>query len=355
MWQSSHTLPVISPEHIATLGEGNTPLVRSNRVGPSLGLSNLYFKVETQNPTGSYKDRFASLAASLMLQEGRRKMVATSSGNTGSALAAYAARFGLQLDLYVLENAPEEKLIQALAFGASVFRVRGFGISRETTDRVFDRLRLKSEKEKAVLLVSAFCLCPREMEGVKTIAYEITRQLGEGPHHLFVPVGGGGLFLSCYQGLQDDLKRGRIAWMPKCHPVQPQGCATVVGPLSQGKARAEAVHCRSHISGLQVASLLDAQDALEKTLLSGGQGQMVSDEAIYLWQRRLIREEGIFTEPAGAAALAGLAAAVERDQIQAEETVVCLVTGSGFKDGASIRAVVADSTIPVLNVEEICS
>src|SRR5438445_2806394 len=108
MWQSLHTLPAISPEHIATLGEGNTPLVRSIRIGPSLRLKDLHFKIETHNPTGSYKDRFASVAASLMLQENRRKMIATSSGNTGSALAAYAARFGLQLDLYVLENAPEE-------------------------------------------------------------------------------------------------------------------------------------------------------------------------------------------------------------------------------------------------------
>jgi threonine synthase len=354
MWNSSHALPVIATEHIATLGEGNTPLVRSTRIGASLGLKNLYFKVETQNPTGSYKDRFASVAASLMLQEGKQRMIATSSGNTGSSLAAYAARFGLQLDLYVLENAPEEKLMQAQAFGASLFRVRGFGISSEITEKVFENLRLKSQKDHAVLLVSAVCLCPREMQGVKTIAYEINRQLGESPHHLFVPVGGGGLFLSCYQGMRDELRSRRISRMPKCHPVQPQGSATVVGPLSRGSARAEAVQCTSQISGLQVASLLDAQEVVEKTLLSDGRGQIVSDESIYCWQKRLIREEGIYAEPAGAAALAGLASAVERRQVQSGESVVCLVTGSGFKDGASIRAAVAGSVIPTLNVEAIC-
>ena len=354
MWNFSQALPVIATEHIATLGEGNTPLVRSTRIGESLGLKRLYFKVETQNPTGSYKDRFASVATSLMLQEGKRRMIATSSGNTGSSLAAYAAHFGLELDLYVLENAPEEKLLQAQAFGASIFRVRGFGISTEITAQVFKNLGLKSQKENAVLLVSAVCLCPREMQGVKTIAYEINRHLGEGPHHLFVPVGGGGLFLSCYQGMQDELKSRRICRMPKCHPVQPQGCATVVGPLSRGSTRAEAVQCTSQISGLQVASLLDAQAVVEKTLLSGGQGQMVSDESIYLWHQRLIREEGIYAEPAGAASLAGLAAAVEREQVQAEELVVCLVTGSGFKDGPSMRAAVADLAIPTMNIEAIC-
>ena len=353
MWNFLHALPVKTSEHIATLGEGNTPLVRSTRIGASLGLKNLYFKVETQNPTGSYKDRFASVAASLMLQEGKRRMIATSSGNTGSSLAAYAARFGLQLDLYVLENAPEEKLMQAQAFGASIFRVRGFGISSKITAQVFENLRLKSGTDTTVLLVSAVCLCPREMQGVKTIAYEINRQLGEGPHHLFVPVGGGGLFLSCYQGMEDELRSRRISRMPKCHPVQPQGCATVVGPLSRGLTRAEAVQCTSEISGLQVASLLDAQEVLEKTLLSGGQGQMVSDEAICFWHKRLIREEGIYAEPAGAAALAGLASALERQQVQAAESVVCLVTGSGFKDGSSIRAVITDSVIPTLDVEAI--
>jgi threonine synthase len=280
-------------------------------------------------------------------------MIATSSGNTGSALAAYAAHFGLHLDLYILENAPKEKLIQALAFGASIFRIKGFGLSAETTDQVFARLRLKSKIENAVLLVSAVCMCPREMEGVKTIAYEITSQLGQSPDHLFIPVGGGGLFLSCYQGLQDDINIRGISKMPKCHPVQPEGCATVVGPLKQGKTRAEAVRCKSQISGLQVASIVDAQDVVEKTLLSGGQGQMVTDESIYSWQRQLIRKEGIFAEPAGATALAGLAASVSAGQIQAEETVVCLVTGSGFKDGASIQVSVSNVTIPTLEVNEI--
>ena len=354
MWNFSHALPIQARQHIATLGEGNTPLVPSTRIGPRLGLKSLYFKVETQNPTGSYKDRFASVAASLMLQERKLKMIATSSGNTGSSLAAYAARFGLKLDLYVLENAPEEKLAQAQAFGASISRVRGFGISSETTERVFESLRVKSQKEKAALLVSAVCVCPREMQGVKTIVYEIVRQLGgEGLNHLFVPVGGGGLFLSCYQGLQDELNNRGISRMPKCHPVQPEGCATVVGPLLQGRTQAEAVQCTSLISGLQVASLLDAQPVLEATRQTGGHGQMVSDQAIYLWQKRLIQEEGIYTEPAGAAALAGLVGAVERQQVRTDETVVCLVTGSGFKDGGSIRTLVADSAIPTFDVEAI--
>ena len=118
MWEYFSSLPLGNRGNIASLGEGDTALVRSLRLGPSLGLRNLYFKLESQNPTGSYKDRFASLAISLMREEKRTTILATSSGNTGSALAAYAARFGVQLELYVLENAPEEKMLQCLAFGA---------------------------------------------------------------------------------------------------------------------------------------------------------------------------------------------------------------------------------------------
>src|SRR6266542_712235 len=112
MWKYFRYLPVKDPKHIATLGEENTPLLRSLRIGPALGLKELYFKLEIQNPTGSYKDRFASVAASLMRESGQRKIVASSSGNTGSALAAYAARFGLEMELYVLEDSTQEKLLQ---------------------------------------------------------------------------------------------------------------------------------------------------------------------------------------------------------------------------------------------------
>ena len=352
MWRYLSSLPLKSGANIATLGEGNTALVPSLRLGSALGLKQLWFKLESQNPTGSFKDRFASMAVSLMREEGRTKMLATSSGNTGSALAAYAARFGLSLELYVLENAPEEKLLQCLAFGARIFKVKNFGISQQATDAVFRRLQDRARLQKSTLLVSAACVSPREMEGVKTIALEICQTL-ESPDHAFIPVGGGGLFVECYRGFAEAFAKKIIQKMPRLHAVQPEGCATVVGPLTRGRHRAEPVTCTSHISGLQVASVLDAQEVMDRVIQTEGSGQMVSDASVFSWQKRMIREEGIYTEPAGATALAGLAAAVEKGLVQPDERVVCLVTGNGFKDLKSIEGIVGDMPIPLIEGDEI--
>ena len=102
-----------------------------------------------------------------------------------------------------------------------------------------------------------------------------------------------------------------------------------------------------------MARVLDAQNVVDKVLLTGGSGQMVSDESVYAWQRRLIREEGIYTEPAGATSMSGLALAVEKGQVRPEDKIVCLVTASGFKDLKSIRAAVRDSVIPLIEVNAI--
>lgn len=353
MWKYLSSLPLRNRGHIATLGEGNTALVPSLRLGSALGLLRVGFKLESQNPTGSYKDRFASLAVSLMREEGRTRILATSSGNTGSALAAYATRFGLDLELYVLENAPEEKLLQSLAYGARIFKVKDFGISQPATEAVFRRLQDRARTQKSSLLVSAVCISPREMEGVKTIALEICQQLECPPDHVFIPVGGGGLFVECYRGFAEAFEKKTIQKMPRLHAVQPEGCATVAGPFARGHRRAEPVTCTSQISGLQVASVLDAQEVLDRIIQTGGSAQMVSDTSVFSWQKRMICEEGIYTEPAGATALAGLAAAVEKGLIQPEECVVCLVTGNGFKDLKSIREIVGQCQIPLIERDQI--
>jgi threonine synthase len=353
MWKYFDRLPLRGEKHIATLGEGGTPLVRSVNIGPSLGLDELYFKLEFQNPTGSYKDRFASVAASLMLEEKKHRMLATSSGNTGSALAAYAARFGLELELYVLENSAEQKLLQAQAFGAGVFRVKGFGVIGDITHEVVNRLRAKSDSNGHVLLISAVCVSPREMEGVKTIAYEICEQMDGPPQHVFIPVGGGGLFVECYCGFQEWYDLGKIKRLPSLHAVQPEGCATIVGPLQRGERTVRPVNCTTQISGLQVSSIFDGNEVLDKVLLTQGSGQSVSDEEVYFWQRRLIREEGIYAEPAGAAALAGVAKARQEGRLPAKDEIVCLVTGSGFKDLQSIHGSIHDPIVPLIDAGQI--
>src|SRR5262245_39261044 len=128
IWRWAEWIDDVPEDARVTLGEGNTPLVRSRRIGPSVGLGNLFFKLEMINPTASYKDRFAAAAISHMKAAGQRRCVATSSGNTGSSLAAYCALAGIECLIAIVEGAPEGKLQQMLAYGAKLYRVRGFGV-----------------------------------------------------------------------------------------------------------------------------------------------------------------------------------------------------------------------------------
>src|SRR5262249_15276994 len=219
--------------------------------GPRAGAENLFFKLETVNPTGSYKDRFAAAAIGDMLARGKRCCIATSSGNTGSALAAYCAPAGIECELAIVETAPLEKLRQMMAYGARIYRVRGFGTSAATTESVFDCLRAKGSRPGAALQISAFAFSPIGMNGVKTIGYELANQISAGPDRVFVPAGGGGLALAVARGLREAVSPSRV------HCVQPVGNDTIAGALRAGLTHAREVVCTTQISGLQVASVLD--------------------------------------------------------------------------------------------------
>ena len=167
--------------------------MRSRRIGPAAGLPNLSFKLESANPTGSYKDRFAVAAVSHLLAKGNTHCLATSSGNTGSALAAACAAAGIPCRLAIVEPAPTGKLKQMLAYGAELFRIRGFGIDPDVTTRTFSRLRELGDQPGWTLEVSAFAVSPDGMSGVETIAFELEESLGSELDHVFAPAGGGGL------------------------------------------------------------------------------------------------------------------------------------------------------------------
>ena len=203
IWRWSDYLVPVPAEHRVTLGEGNTPLVKSRSIGPAAGVAGLYFKLESCNPTGSYKDRFAAVAVSHALAAGKRRCVATSSGNTGAALAAYCAAGGLLLDLAVVESAPVEKLRQVQAYGGRTYRVRGFGRSPDVDHRVFVHLQERGRTPDSVFFISAFRHCPEGMTGLKTIAYELVEQHPEGIDHVFCCAGSGGLVVGVAQGFAD--------------------------------------------------------------------------------------------------------------------------------------------------------
>lgn len=325
-----HWSPEVAEANRISLGEGGTPLVRSRRIGPEAGLRNLYFKMESANPSGSYKDRFAALAVAHMLEQGRHTCVATSSGNTGAALAAYCALAGIQCRIAVVETAPMGKLQQMLAHGAVIQRVRGFGLDSEITRQTFERLQQRGEEPGRALQISAYAHSPLGMQGVESIAFELAEQLPEA-RHVFCPAGGGGLTLAVARGL------GKIGHGAAVHCVQPEGNDTIAGPLRAGAETASAVECRTAISGLQVASVIDGDAVIAACRASGGTGQTVTDAEVWALQARLARDEGLFSEPAGVVALAGALRATRAGEIDPAAAVVCLVTGSGFKDMASVE------------------
>jgi threonine synthase len=311
----------------ATLGEGNTPLVASARIGPRLGAGRLFFKLENCNPSGSYKDRFVAAEVSQLLQQGARACVATSSGNTGSSLASYGARYGLLCLILVNEDAPAGKLAQMQAHGAQVIRIAEFTKDPDVTSQVFAHLQVFSAEHSTPLVVSAYRYCPAGMRGVESIAQELDKAPVE---HVFTPVGGGGLYSAVVQGFQN---LGRV---PRVHAVQPAGCSTVVASFERGDSAIRSVVSATRISGLSVPFDIDGGLALKLLRECGGHGFACSDEQIFEAQRWMLEQEGIYCEPAGAAALAGWIQALDRRIVQPDETCVCLVTGHGFKDPESI-------------------
>lgn len=353
IWRWNSRIDAVPEAAQITLGEGDTPLLRSRSIGPAAGLPNLYFKLETVNPSGSYKDRFAFAAISHMVAAGKRHCVATSSGNTGAALAAYCAAAGIECRIAVVEGAPTGKLKQMMAYGARIARIRKFGTDAAVTSDVFRRLQALGQRPDTSMQISAFVFSPQGMSGVQTVAFELAEQLPDGPDHVFCPAGGGGLCVAMARGFQQLRNDGKIKGVPAVECVQPEGNNTIAGPLQNGEATAKDTVCTTRVSGLQVANVVDGNLVIQECRPTGGTGHLVSDNAVWEVQRRLAREEGIFSEPAGATALAGALQAAEQGHIRRDAVIVCMITGSGFKDEGSVDLMNGDTDCPMLDAGDI--
>lgn len=335
MWKYEKYLPKVDESNRLNLGEGGTPLIKSKSIGLKLGLNSLYFKLENLNPTGSYKDRFASVFVSRMKEQGQTLCVATSSGNTGAALSAYSAAAGIQCVLAIVDGAPIPKIKQMQLYGANTIMVEKFGIDPEITRSVFEQLEQLTSNLNLPLPVSAYLYCAEGMMGVQTIMYEILDQINA--DHVFCPAGGGGLTLAMAKGAIEFSIQNGLNKMPKVHCVQPEGNDTMASALRNGLPVANPVkNAFTKVSGLQVPSVLDGDLVIETCRKIGGTGYVVTDESVFEFQKLLAQSEGIFCEPAGAVALAGLNIAINNQEIDAKENIVCLITGSGFKDVQSV-------------------
>jgi threonine synthase len=343
IWKYQRWLPPIAMKNRLTRGEGQTPLVKSRRLAAMLGMKKLYFKLEAANPSGSYKDRFAAAAVSHMLQRKTRFCLATSSGNTGASLAAYCAAAGIRCFLTVVESAPPNKIRQMQVYGAEIITVRGFGLDLTVTDRVMQRLKTMAVEYNSPIQISAFAYSPVGMVGVKTIAYELAETFDTRENHVFCPAGGGGLTLAVAYGFDTWKRYDPLFILPRVHCVQPEGNNTISGPLRRGLEHAQNIaETTTTVSGLQVPNVLDGDKVIASCRKMMGNGYLVSDSSIYESQAELAAMEGIFCEPAGAVALAGVKDALARGEIGKSDSVVCLVTGHGFKDAKSSERLIAN-------------
>jgi len=307
--------------------------VRARVIGRDQGLD-IYFKLESGNPTGSYKDRFAAVAISGMIANGETRCLATSSGNTGAALAAYCTAVGILCEIAVVETAPLGKLQQMQALGADIYRVRGFGMDAAVTSSVMQSLATREADGEGKVQISAYRFSPVGMAGVQTISYELAES-GQFSH-IFVPAGGGGLALAVARGYSV-VRENTGAPTPRIECAQPEGNDTIASPLHEGSSSARSVECTSRISGLQVANVIDGDQTIEACRASGGSGHIVTDDEVWAAQRLMAREEGLWCEPAGAVALAAALRAHRIGRLESGARLVCLVTGGGWKDEVSLQ------------------
>lgn len=248
IWRYAAHLPLHDPDQVVSLGEGSTPLVRSDQLAAALDLPNLYFKLEGANPTGSYKDRFATVGMSRLRELGKGAWAATSSGNAGASMSAYGARAGVDGYLFTLEKASLAKIAQILTYGPRVMAVERLGYDPAVEAETWGNIRQVCATNNWMMLVTAHAFSPHAMEGVKTLAYETCEQMGnEPPDVIYVPVGGGGLLRATWRGFVEWHAAGYIDRLPRIVAVQGCGCDAVVQAWDEDRAMQPIPDCTSTI------------------------------------------------------------------------------------------------------------
>ena len=310
-------LPVGSSTPMITLGEGNTPLVKSSRVGKQLGCENLYFKLEGCNPTGSFKDRGMVLAVAKALESGSRAIMCASTGNTSASAAAYGGRYDIPTIVLVPKGeVAGGKLAQAIAYRANIVSVDG------TFDQAMSMVRTFTDRHSITLVNS---INPYRLEGQKTAAFEIVDTLGEAPDYVYIPTGNAGNITAYWKGFVEYRSHGIAQTAPKMMGFQAEGAA----PIVRGKP---VLNPTTVASAIRIGNPANWESAVSAKEESGGTIDMVSDEEILSAYRLLASQEGIFCEPASAASLAGLIKLRLGGLNLTEKKVVCIITGTGLKD-----------------------
>jgi threonine synthase len=327
MWRWHDLLPIHHDENRLDLGEGDTPLLPAPNLGSALGLSHLYIKDESFNPTGTFKARGMAAAISKAKELGVTKIAVPTAGNAGGAMAAYAARGGLEAHIFMPQDTPKANIEECRMMGAEVICVAGLISdaahamqSKAAVEGWFD---LSTFKE------------PYRPEGKKIMAYELAESFDwRLPDVIVYPTGGGTGLVAMWQAFTE---MGALGWLESDHKprmvvVQADGCAPVIKAFESGADCCEFwPGAQTIASGLRVPISFASPMILDTLRASQGTAVAVSDEKILAAQKKLATEEGIFAAPEGAATLAGLQLLMDQRWINRDEKIVLFNTGTGLK------------------------
>jgi threonine synthase len=338
MWRYREVLPLEENDERVTLGEGFTPLLQAPRLGALVGLPHLLIKDESGNPTGSFKARGLSAAVSMARRLGATQVCLPSAGNAGSALAAYAARAGLEAHVYVPSDIARIFVMETEAYGASVTTVDGL-----ITDagRACAEAAARNGWYECATLKE-----PYRVEGKKTLGYELAEQLGWNlPDAILYPTGGGTGLIGMWKAFDELMHMGFVGpKRPRMFAVQAEGCAPIVKAFSEGLEEAPLwENARTHAHGLRVPKAIGDFLILRTLRQSHGAGVAVSEAEIVAGVQDAARCEGLFMAPEGGACVAALRKLKASGHLSPEDTVVAFNTGTGFKYAENMEPLWRDS------------
>ncbi len=320
--------PICDLNKLVSLNEGGTPLKRSKKIAKKLGLNKLYFKDETSNPTGGFKDRGTMVEMTKAMEIGAKAVVVASTGNMAASVAAYASQAGIPAYVVVPEGTPLGKLSQTLAYGARVIQVRA-------TYSECAQLAEKIAKKYGFYLAGDYVF---RGEGQKSQGYEIVEQLfWRVPDYLICPVGCGTNLSAIYKGFKELFLLGFTDRVPKIVAVQPHGANTIFTAFKNKTKKIETIAKPQTVaSAVAVSNPLDGLKLLNAIYESKGMAVEVSDEETLLAEKELANDEAIFVEPSAALPLAALKKLAKEKLFKKDDVIVCMATGNGLKDPLTI-------------------
>jgi threonine synthase len=326
LWRYREVLPLPAEVEPVSLGEGGTPLLHAERYGNAAGVPDLWVKDEAQNPTQSFKARGMAVAVSMAKHLGATKLAVPTAGNAGGALAAYAARAGLEAHVFMPRDTPRANIIECRELGANVVLIDGL-----ITDCGAEIARRKSAEgwfEMSTLKE------PYRVEGKKTLGYELAEQMDWTlPDVILYPTGGGTGLIGMWKAFDEMEALGWISSArPRMFSVQASGCAPIVRAFEAGeKFAAKFPNAHTMASGLRVPKAVGDFLMLDILRASGGGALAVEDDAMIRMTREVGAAEGLFVAPEGAACFVALRKLFAAKKIAAEDRTVIFNTGSGIK------------------------